>query len=357
MKKIPVGIIGCTGLIGQKTLALLLHHPLFEVVFLASSEKSVGTTLAGIEIQSLENIDEACEKCALVFSSLPSEASLVWEPKYARGGVAVISSSSAFRKESDIPLIIPEINSNHLQQIPSQKTNRSWPGFIVCKPNCTLQSFLLPLWPLHSRYEIKKIVVTNLQAVSGSGRQGNLATEMIDNALPYIFGEEEKTETEPLKILGHLNNDEITEAHAEISSHSTRVPILNGHMSFVSVSFKKKPNADECIRLWDQFPSLSLPSSPQKLIHYFPQENRPQPRLDRDLEGGMAVSVGRLRPCNVLDLRFVALSHNLVRGSAGGGILIAEQLAKLGYLESLIPEFAPEENDDRSQPQSTEISS
>lgn len=355
MKKIPVGILGATGLVGQQYVRLLHNHPWFKIAFLASSENSSGKTyhdavitrwkgsdpipsiIAKMPVYSVDEILLAKAHTRCVFSALKTEAAQLFEERYAKEGFAVISSASCHRMNPDVPLLIPEINPDHTQLISYQQKNRGYnEGFIVAKPNCTLQSYLLPLYPLHQKWKIKKAIVTTFQAVSGAGYPGIASLDILDNVIPYIDGEEEKAEQEPKKILGSFSNGCITSySQLELSAHCNRVPVEDGHLACISVSFDEKPNCDEMITLWEDFnPLSSLPSSPKNPILYHHEIHRPQPKLDRLHGNGMTVSVGRLRPCSVLDYRFVALSHNILRGAAGGGVLIAELLKSQQYLPS-----------------------
>lgn len=357
MDKIPVGILGATGVVGQQYVQLLSKHPWFEITFLAASQHSAHRTYAeavqGRWRQSqplpeyvgnqivlpLDSVDKARKTCKLVFSAVGSDIAAQFEHRYAEAGLAVVSNASHHRRDPDIPVVIPEINASHLEIIPKQQQRRGWSlGFIVAKPNCSLQSYLLPLWPLLQSYGIQKLIVSTLQAVSGAGYPGISALQIADNVIPYIAGEEEKSEWEPLKIFGHVANDMIVNAESiAISSHCNRVPVTDGHMSCVSVALNSKPaHLDEIVALWSAFEgqpqTLGLPSAPSKPIVYAEASDRPQTRLDRNAGNGMAITVGRLRPCPVLDIRFVGLSHNAIRGAAGGGVLIAELLVKQHYL-------------------------
>jgi aspartate-semialdehyde dehydrogenase len=253
----------------------------------------------------------------------------------------VVSNASANRKTDDVPMLIPEINSDHLRMIKIQQKNHGWDkGFIVVKPNCSLQSYLTPIYALNKAgFPVKKIIITTLQAVSGAGYPGVPSLDMIDNVVPFIGGEEEKTEEEPLKILGSIvNNKFVKNKDLIVSATCTRVPVTNGHLATVNILFKdKKPSKEEVIRIWKSFKSvpqdLKLPFAPIHPIIYREEENRPQPAKDRDTDKGMAVTVGRLRDCKIFDYKFVSLSHNTVRGAAGGGILNAELLVKEGYIK------------------------
>lgn len=337
-----VGILGATGMVGQQYVQLLQNHPFFEVAFLAASKESAGKSYeealkgksfcdlpSSIRRMLVHSIDEIPEDIPFVFSALATEAAKIYEVQYAAAGIGVMSNASVHRLEPDVPLLIPEINADHIKLIPIQQMNRGWKkGFIVAKPNCSLQSYLLPLYPLHKQFQMERAVITTMQAVSGAGYPGVSSIDMIDNIIPYIQGEEEKSESEPLKILG--------ESSFSLSVHCNRVPVLDGHMACVSVKFKQKPKKEEILSLWSSFQGapqkMQLPSAPLYPLIYREENDRPQPRLDRDAGKGMAVTIGRLRDCSVFDIRFVALSHNTLRGAASGGILNAELLYKSEYL-------------------------
>jgi aspartate-semialdehyde dehydrogenase len=362
MKKIPVGVAGATGMVGQQYLRLLADHPWFKVVYLAASKNSAGRkykqVIAGrwymnselpeeigdIMVNDIDDIKKAAKKCRLIFSAfkMPTdEAVRKLESDYAAAGLAVVSNSSAHRWTPDVPMLIPEINHEHLKIISQQQKHYHWKkGFIVVKPNCSLQSYLLPLYALQQAgYQVKKVIVTTMQAVSGAGYPGVASLDMIDNVVPYIGGEEEKSEQEPLKILGNINKDKIENyKDLKISAHCNRVPVNDGHLACISVLFgRKKSTEQKIINIWKKYISLpqklKLPSAPLQPIIYRIEENRPQPKKDRDNDKAMAVTVGRLRPCEVLDYKFVGLSHNTIRGAAGGGILNAELLVKKKYLK------------------------
>ncbi len=354
MKKLRAGILGATGMVGQRYIELLREHPWFEVAYLVASEKSAGKNykeaakwclgsdlprnIGEKMIHGIDDFESAKKSCDFVFSALDSDIAKIYEEKYASLELPVVSNSSAHRWTKDVPMLIPEINHRHIDILPIQQKNRGWKkGFIVAKPNCSLQSYLTPLYALHSQFGIKRAIITTMQAVSGAGYHGVASLDIIDNVIPYIGGEEEKTEQEPLKILGDIKNGEIVpEDKIKISAHCNRVPCLDGHMACVSVEFEKKPTQDEILSAWKNFKSmpqeLELPSAPKQPIIYREEANRPQTRIDRDAGKGMAVVVGRLRECNVLHYRFVGLSHNTIRGAAGGGILNAELLKAKGYL-------------------------
>ncbi len=346
---LKVGVLGATGMVGRTYVSLLENHPWFEVVSLAASPRSAGkkysdlvreswhlqkevpASVRDLTVEDTANVD-AFKNCDFVFSALDSQAAKEFEHIYAQEGIPVVSNASAHRSDPDVPMIIPEINAHHLDVIPAQKKNRNWKGFIAVKPNCSIQSYLAPLYALRD-FLPQKVIVTTMQAVSGAGCCTVEELDMTDNVVPFIGGEEEKSEHEPLKILGSVENGQIVPARAfSISAHCNRVAVTDGHLASVSVSFENKPSQEQIIERWKHFPSIDLPSAPKHPIVYRDEPDRPQPRLDRGNEHGMAVTVGRLRSCNVLDYRFTGLSHNTVRGAAGGGILNAELLKSKGYL-------------------------
>ena len=360
-KKLKVGVIGATGMIGQNYLRLLSRHAWFEVVYLAASPNSAGKKYADavagrwhmkedipdefrdVVVEDAGNVSKAVGKCRLIFSAveMDKKAILALEEEYAGRGFAVVSNNSAHRNTEDVPVMVPEINHSHLDIIPQQQKKRGWKqGFIVVKPNCSIQSFMLPLYALlKAGYPVDRMIVTTLQAVSGAGYPGPASIDMIDNVLPYISGEEEKSEVEPAKILGRIEGGRVVpDESIKISAHCNRVAVSDGHTACVSLKFSgKKPEIDEVIGIWRNFTSLpqelKLPSAPVPPIIYRDEIDRPQPRKDRDAGGGMAVTVGRLRECNVFDYRFVGLHHNTVRGAAGGSILTAELLMARGLFK------------------------
>lgn len=355
MKKIPVAVLGATGMVGQHYIALLAEHPWFEVKFLAASEQSAGKSyseavsgrwfipsiipksISTMKVQRVEEIEAS--NCTCVFSAMNNDGAKIWEECLAEKGFAVLSNASYHRMARDIPIIIPEVNPDHSQVIHLQRKNRHWEkGFIAVKPNCSLQSFIIPLKPLHDRFEVKKIIITTLQATSGAGYPGISSLDIVDNVIPYISGEEEKSEQESLKIWGIAEPAGISlNSKISISVHCNRVPVLDGHLACVSVEFTKKPELEEIIPIWQNFQGvaqqLNLPSAPLNPIEYREEKDRPQPRLDRHAGKGMTITVGRLRPCNLLHYRFTALSHNTIRGAAGGNILNAELLYKKGFIQ------------------------
>lgn len=357
MKKAKVGILGATGMVGRTYVSLLASHPWFEVSYVAASSGSAGKKYseavsgrwhlkAGIPsgvkdlvVHAVDDISEAKKRCSFVFSALDSGTATEFEEKYAEAGIPVVSNASAHRNAKDVPMLIPEINPEHIKIIPAQKKNRGWSrGFIAVKPNCSLQSYMAPLYALHREFRVEKAIITTMQAISGGGHSSFDTIDIEDNIIPLIEGEEEKSEREPLKILGRVRGNEIVCAGVPVfSAHCNRVPVMDGHMACVSVRFEKKPSKEKIIELWKNFrgvpQELKLPMAPEKPIVYKEEPDRPQTRHDRNNGKGMAVTVGRLRECNVLDYRFVGLSHNMIRGAAGGGILNAELLKAKGYLE------------------------
>jgi aspartate-semialdehyde dehydrogenase len=364
--KIQVGVLGATGMVGQRYIALLENHPWFEVTYVAASPRSAGKPyreavedrwligenipagVAGLVVQDANDPKLALGKCKFVFSALEMDKDAIkaLEAAYAAEGIPVVSNASANRWTEDVPMLVPEINYNHLDVIKAQQEHHGWKkGFIAVKPNCSLQTYMMPVYALQKAgYPVKRMIVTTLQATSGAGYPGVPSFDMIDNIVPFISGEEEKTEKECLKILGSVQNGKIVNAAGPVvSSTCTRVPVIDGHTACISLEFDlpqdKKPSLEEIERVWTNFSSvpqeLHLPSAPEHPIVVRHEQNRPQPRRDRDTEKGMACVIGRLRPCNVFDIKFVALSHNTKRGAARGGILNAELLKAKGFFDTL----------------------
>ncbi|MDR2478524.1 MAG: aspartate-semialdehyde dehydrogenase [Treponema sp.] len=365
MTKIPVGVLGATGMVGQHYIALLNEHPWFEVRYAAASPRSAGKKygeaaagrwqlaesyaphVGNIIVEDANDVSRALAAfkrgdCSFVFSALEmgKDETRALEEASAAAGIPVISNASAHRWTADVPVLIAEVNPHHADIIPIQQQARGWDrGFIAVKPNCSIQSYMAPLHALAlAGFPAERAIVTTMQAVSGAGYPGVPSLDMIDNIVPYIGGEEEKSEKEPLKIFGEIENGVFKNAALpKISAHCNRVPVTDGHTACISLEFgAKKPSIDEIKTIWSGFRAfpqeLNLPMAPAQPIILREEDNRPQPRKDRDAGKAMAVTIGRLRPCNVFDIRFTALSHNTVRGAAGGGILNAELLKHKGYL-------------------------
>ncbi len=345
-KKIPVVVLGATGLVGQKFIQLLDHHPWFNIEVVAASENSVGKIYEDVvDWQMKTPIPESVaklriEKCAppmdatLAFSALDSSVAGEIEETFAKAGFPVISNAKNHRMDPEVPLVIPEVNNRHFQLIEAQKFHEH--GFIVTNPNCAVIALAMALKPLHDQYGIEAVQVATMQAVSGAGGQKGLALDIEDNIIPYIADEEEKIEQEPKKLLGDLKDKQVTPADFTISAQCNRVPISDGHLENISVKLRSKAAKQDIIDLWRNFKGepqgLQLPSAPQFPIHYFHEDHYPQPKKQRDIEKGMAVSVGRLRECSNFGWKFSVLSHNTVRGAAGCAILNAELLVKQGYI-------------------------
>ncbi len=356
-QKLRAGIVGATGMVGQRFITLLQDHPYFEITALAASPRSAGKTyeealggrwklqtpmpesVKNMVVIDASKLDVMGELCDFVFCAVDMKKDEIkaLEEAYAKAEIPVVSNNSANRWTPDVPMVIPEINDAHLEVIESQKkrlgTKR---GFIAVKPNCSIQSYVPALTPL-LKYEPTEIVATTYQAISGAGKTFNEWPEMIDNVIPYIGGEEEKSEQEPLRVWGKVENGEIVKANAPlITTQCIRVPVTDGHTAAVFVKFKNKPTKEQILEAWANYSGkpqeLGLPHAPKQFIHYFEEDNRPQANLDRNLEGGMAISIGRLREDTLFDYKFVGLSHNTLRGAAGGAVEIAELLYRLGYI-------------------------
>lgn len=349
MKKIPVGILGATGMVGQKFIELLTDHPWFEIIALAASERSSGKKYEQamkwmMETPLHQEIAEMTLRsclpdlpCKIVFSGLDSTVAGEIEQAFAKNGYIVISNSRNHRMDPKVPLLIPEVNSSHLDLIKLQDFSN---GMIVTNPNCSVIGLTTALKPLIDRWGIEKVNVVTMQAVSGAGYPGVPSWDILDNVIPFIAGEEEKVETEPLKILGTLCKNQVTPYEMTISAQCNRVAVMNGHMGCVSVKLSNLATYEEIVEGWQSFTSeiqaLNLPSSPLKPIIYHADERYPQPKMHRLLGKGMTVSIGRLRKCTLLDWKFVLLSHNTIRGAAGCAILNAELMIKKGYLNNLL---------------------
>lgn len=358
MHEYRVGIIGATGTVGQRFTLLLENHPWFKVTCLAASGRSAGKPyreavkgrwifpgtdvpayVADLPVMDASHISDIAPLVDFVFCAvdMKKEEILALEEAYVKAEIPVISNNSANRLTPDVPMLIPEINGNHVTIIEAQRGRLGTKtGFIAVKPNCSIQSYVPALWPLLP-FGPEKVIACTYQAISGAGKTFETWPEMIDNVIPYIAGEDEKSEREPLKIFGSVGVDGIRMAEMPlVSAQCLRVACLDGHMAAVSVSFQKKPSIRQILECWENAKpatdGMDLPSSPQKFLHYFDDPSRPQTRLDRDYENGMGITIGRLREDNVLDYKFVCLSHNTIRGAAGGGVLSAEYLCKLGYI-------------------------
>jgi aspartate-semialdehyde dehydrogenase len=352
MSKIKVGVLGATGAVGQRFVQLLADHPYFDLTILAASERSAGKTyqeatnwiltepmpahLADKPVEPMStNLD-----CSLLFSALPTAEARQWESQLAAAGYGIFSNAGAHRMDRDVPLLIPEVNPEHLDLLAYQHTSRGWEqGFIVTNPNCTSIPMTMALAPLQARFGVEAVIATSMQAVSGAGYPGVPSLDAIDNIVPYVAESEEiKMNDEPNKMLGTSNGQQVEPAGITISAHCNRVPVSDGHLVTVSARFRNKPSLDDVLetwRTWQPVPQqLNLPTAPQPALVIRAEPNRPQPRLDRDAGGGMATSVGRLRPCEVLDVRFVCLAHNTIRGAAGGSVLNAELMYAQGMLDT-----------------------
>ena len=359
MKQFRVGVIGATGMVGQRFVSLLENHPWFQLKVVAASPRSAGKTYEeavgsrwampfpmpesakNLIVLDASKVDEVVPQVDFVFCAvdMKKEEIKALEEAYAKAECPVISNNSANRSTPDVPMIVPEVNASHTEIIPAQRkrlgTKR---GFIAVKSNCSIQSYVPALHPLMEEFGVSKVLVCTYQAISGAGKTFERWPEMVDNVIPYIGGEEEKSEQEPLKVWGRMEGDQIVPVTSpSITAQCLRVACSDGHMAAVFVSFDRKPTIDQIKERWAQFAGapqkLELPSAPKQFLHYFEENDRPQTKLDRMLENGMAVSMGRLREDSQYDYKFVCLSHNTLRGAAGGGVLLAELLAAKGYLD------------------------
>lgn len=359
MKKYKVGIIGATGMVGQRFATILENHPWFEVVVLAASPRSAGkkytealgnkwvmdtpvpASMADMIVKdATADVEEIASMVDFVFCAVDMKKDEIkaLEERYAKAECPVVSNNSAHRGTPDVPMIVPELNADHVKVIPAQRkrlgTKR---GFIAVKSNCSLQSYVPALFPL-SKFGVKDVLVCTYQAISGAGKTFDTWPEMVDNVIPYIGGEEEKSEQEPLKIWGKVEGNKIVNATSpRFTAQCLRVPVSNGHMGAVFVRFENKPSKEEILETWKNFKGraqeLELPSAPKQFLNYFVEDNMPQTKLQRNLEGGMAISIGRLREDTQYDYKFVCLSHNTLRGAAGGAVLMAELLCAEGYMD------------------------
>lgn len=360
VKKYKVGIIGATGMVGQRFATLLENHPWFEVSVLAASARTAGKTYEEavssrwkmktpipekfkkmVIMNAEEDVEKITSMVDFVFCavSMSKEETKALEVLYATHECPVVSNNSAHRKTPDVPMVVPELNAEHINIIDAQRkrlgTKR---GFIAVKSNCSLQSYVPALFPLDKDFGVEDVLVCTYQAISGAGKTFETFPDIVDNVIPYIGGEEEKSEQEPLKIWGHIEGDGIVNAEKpHFTAQCLRVPVSDGHTAAVFVRFKNKPSKEQMLKIWKEFKGtaqeLELPSAPKQFLYYFEENDLPQPKLQRDLEGGMAISIGRLREDTQYDYKFVCLSHNTLRGAAGGGVLLAELLCVKGYFD------------------------
>lgn len=347
VKQIEVGVLGATGMVGQSFIRFLEGHPWFKVTFCGASDRSAGKKYREATSWRLEEsmpsrvADLTVEECKpgnapkLVFSAMDAAVATDIERAFADAGHTVVSNSKNHRMEADVPLLVPEVNPEHLRLLPVQHSLRSWKGQIVTNPNCATVSLTMGLGPLKG-FGIERIIVTTMQAISGAGYPGVPSMDIMGNVIPFIGGEEEKMEQETQKILGAFTGDRIDPLPAAVSAHCNRVPVVDGHIAAVSVAFKQKVTVEDlraAISGFNPLGSRDLPSAPKVPVLYMEEDNRPQPRRDALRERGMAATIGRLRPCKVLDYKFVCLSHNTIRGAAGAAILNAELMRSEGLLE------------------------
>ena len=365
--RLPIGILGATGMVGQRFIQLLENHPWFEVAWLAASDRSSGKTygeaakwrldtplpdrIARMTLSPAEPEDAP----KIVFASIDAAFARELEPKFAAAGCAVVSNSSAFRMAPNVPLVLPEVNADHLHLIEEQNWRKESGGYIVTNSNCTVMGPVLALKPIEERFGITQIFATSMQAISGAGYPGVASMDIMDNVIPYIPNEEEKMEEELLKLLGKLDGNVVKPLAARMSASCNRVPVVDGHTVSVSIKLDRPATREQILAAWEEFRPLAgqdLPTAPDQPVQWAPQNDRPQPRLDRNRGNGMAVTVGRLRPCGLLDWKFTVLSHNTIRGAAGAAILNAELLASLGKLEPVAP---PDKSGSRERERKVEL--
>jgi aspartate-semialdehyde dehydrogenase len=348
MNKIEVGILGATGMVGQNFIKFLDGHPWFEVTWLGASDRSAGKkyrdamkwNLNGVAPDSVR--DRIVEECKpgnaprLVFSATDASVATEIEQAFAKAGHVVVSNSKNHRMERDVPLLVPEVNPDHLKLVPLQQRARGWKGQIVTNPNCSTVVLTMALGPLKP-FGISRIITTTMQAISGARYPGVPSMDINANVIPFIGGEEEKMQQETQKILGTLRGDHIEPLAAKVSAHCNRVPVVDGHTVTVSIEFTNKPSETDMLHAFETFRSVpqerDLPSAPRRPVQYMPENDRPQPRKDAERERGMAAFIGRLRPCAVFDYKFVALGHNTIRGAAGAAVLNAELMHSEGMLD------------------------
>jgi len=347
-KKIPIGILGATGVVGQRFIQMLEHHPWFEVAWLAASDRSEGKPYAEAARWRLKTtIPPAVAKMKvspatpdgapkIIFAALDSAIAAELEPRFANAGCAVVSNSSALRMQEDVPLVIPEVNAGHIKLIDIQAWRKKSGGYVVTNPNCSAIGLVLALAPLHQKFGLDTVMAVTMQAVSGAGYPGVASLDILGNVIPFIKNEEEKMEEETKKLLGRVNGSKVIPGGFAMSAQCNRVAVEDGHTESISIRLKKKATAEEIIAAWNSYRAepqeLKLPSAPEKPVIYVTASDRPQPRFDVDTGAGMTTVVGRLRPCSVLDWKFTVLSHNTIRGAAGAAVLNAELLKAKGYL-------------------------
>ncbi len=347
-RKIPVGILGATGVVGQRFIQMLEHHPWFEVAWLAASDRSEGKLYSDAARWRLKTpIPSAAAGMAvspatpegapkIIFAALDASIAAELEPRFAEAGCAVVSNSSALRMQEDVPLVIPEVNGGHIKLIDVQSWRKRSGGYVVTNPNCSAIGLVLALAPLHQQFGLETVMAVTMQAVSGAGYPGVPSLDILGNVIPYIRNEEEKMEEETKKLLGQLNGSKVIPGAFSMSAQCNRVAVEDGHTESIFIRLKKKAKAQEIIAAWNNYRSepqeLQLPSAPERPVVYLEAPDRPQPRFDVDLGAGMSTAVGRLRPCGVLDWKFTVLSHNTIRGAAGAAVLNAELLKAKGYL-------------------------
>jgi aspartate-semialdehyde dehydrogenase len=347
-RKIPIGILGATGVVGQRFIQMLEHHPWFEVAWLAASDRSEGKPYAEAARWRLKTaipaniakmkVSPATPEGApkIIFAALDSAIAAELEPKFAEAGCAVVSNSSALRMQEDVPLVIPEVNGSHIKLIDVQPWRKKSGGYVVTNPNCSAIGLVLALAPLQQKFGLETVMAVTMQAVSGAGYPGVASLDILGNVIPFIKNEEEKMEEETRKLLGRLNGSRVISADFAMSAQCNRVAVEDGHTESISIRLKKKAKAEEIIAAWNGYRAepqeLKLPSAPEHPVVYVEAIDRPQPRFDIDIGGGMTTVVGRLRPCGVLDWKFTVLSHNTIRGAAGAAVLNAELLKAKGYL-------------------------
>jgi len=346
--KIPIGILGATGVVGQRFIQMLERHPWFEVAWLAASDRSEGKSYAEAARWRLKTpiptavaamrVSPAIPDGAprVIFAALDAGIAAELEPRFADAGCAVVSNSSALRMQQDVPLVIPEVNPDHIKLIDGQSWRKKSGGYVVTNPNCSAIGLVLALAPLQQRFGLETVMAVTMQAVSGAGYPGVASLDILGNVIPYIAKEEEKMEEETRKLLGQMNGTKVVSATFAMSAQCNRVAVEDGHTESVSIRLKSKAKPEEMIAAWNSFRAepqeLQLPSAPKNPVVYFGAPDRPQPRFDIDLGAGMTTAVGRLRPCGVLDWKFTVLSHNTIRGAAGAAVLNAELLKAKGYL-------------------------